>query len=448
MSKLWQFIGIVLLITVGIFSAPTWVNYLKSKSVERGSIPDLEINEYVEVKDNYTITYHLDGGSADNPTEYNLFTETFNLNAPTKQGYDFIGWTNETLTEPTLTVTISQGSAGDVEFTANYEQIIGIPEVSISTTSYPDILVEWQPVEDADYYFVYLNDTPCALYISDTSYLYRSQAVTTGLNSFKVVASKMGETQRVYGAFSNSVEITLLDKPQVVIDDNNTATWNAVPNATSYVVKFANGQIETTATTISIYDYESMFSDEYAQSISVYAVADGATSMPGSAGFNYDGAIIDTTINVPYTLHIEYLACDSNDKYVTDSGDIYDRKVAEITIWFEKDGVTYTHTETVVDDSGYICVPMLNTNISTINEYLSFDGCEFIEYSSVHLFSHFAWYIDSHYYNYGNSEFTLDLGYRTDYHELFEVTTSERTGMPAHLIFNCVIDVMGTIENN
>ncbi len=72
----------------------------------------------------YTITYTLDGGSVatDNPTSYTIETETFTLNNPTKKYYTFAGWTGTGLDAATETVKIEQGSTGDREYTATWEQ--------------------------------------------------------------------------------------------------------------------------------------------------------------------------------------------------------------------------------------------------------------------------------------------------------------------------------------
>ena len=71
----------------------------------------------------YTITYDLDGGSVAtaNPTSYNIETATFTLNNPTKEGCHFVGWTkgNDNTLQPT--VTIEQGSTGNLDYTAHYK---------------------------------------------------------------------------------------------------------------------------------------------------------------------------------------------------------------------------------------------------------------------------------------------------------------------------------------
>ena len=73
----------------------------------------------------YTITYNLDGGSYENgvsnPEAYTIETETFALNNPVKETYNFKGWIDE-LTGEMSEGVIYQGSIGDREYTAQYAQ--------------------------------------------------------------------------------------------------------------------------------------------------------------------------------------------------------------------------------------------------------------------------------------------------------------------------------------
>ena len=73
----------------------------------------------------YIISYNLDGGTvaSANPTSYDTASESFTLKNPTKNGYNFIGWSNSEITTPLMTVTVESGSVGDKEFTANYTPI-------------------------------------------------------------------------------------------------------------------------------------------------------------------------------------------------------------------------------------------------------------------------------------------------------------------------------------
>ena len=70
----------------------------------------------------YTITYDLDGGTADgNPTGYNVESAAITLVNPTREGYDFTGWSGTDLTgADNLTVVIPAGSTGDRSYTAHW----------------------------------------------------------------------------------------------------------------------------------------------------------------------------------------------------------------------------------------------------------------------------------------------------------------------------------------
>ncbi len=68
----------------------------------------------------YRIGYNLGGGTADNPLNYNIETETFTLEVPTRTGYTFAGWTGTGLPAAEMTVTIAKGSTGDRVYTATW----------------------------------------------------------------------------------------------------------------------------------------------------------------------------------------------------------------------------------------------------------------------------------------------------------------------------------------
>ncbi|OQB69442.1 MAG: Internalin-A precursor [Spirochaetes bacterium ADurb.Bin133] len=70
---------------------------------------------------NYSITYKLNGGTAANPTSYTVESENITLTNPTKAGYSFVGWSGSGLTgNNNTTVTITKGSTGNREYTANW----------------------------------------------------------------------------------------------------------------------------------------------------------------------------------------------------------------------------------------------------------------------------------------------------------------------------------------
>ena len=69
----------------------------------------------------YDIDYVLNGGTASNPSSYDIETDTFTLNNPTKNGYTFTGWSGTDLVgDDNLTVSITKGSQGDRSYEAHY----------------------------------------------------------------------------------------------------------------------------------------------------------------------------------------------------------------------------------------------------------------------------------------------------------------------------------------
>ena len=72
----------------------------------------------------YKISYELNGGQADgNPEAYTIASETIRLNRPTREGYEFLGWTGTDLKEPAIEVVIETGSTGNRSYTANWKAI-------------------------------------------------------------------------------------------------------------------------------------------------------------------------------------------------------------------------------------------------------------------------------------------------------------------------------------
>lgn len=92
---------------------------------------DLDGNEYDYIPDTsktiykpYYLTYDLDGGAvaSGNPANYTYDTPTFTLNNPTKENFNFKGWTEDGGITTTKTVTIEKGSTQDRNFTAVWEE--------------------------------------------------------------------------------------------------------------------------------------------------------------------------------------------------------------------------------------------------------------------------------------------------------------------------------------
>ena len=67
----------------------------------------------------------MDGGTVagtpGNPDSYTIESEAITLQNPTKEGYEFLGWTGEGLEEPTQDLVIPAGSTGNRTYRANWE---------------------------------------------------------------------------------------------------------------------------------------------------------------------------------------------------------------------------------------------------------------------------------------------------------------------------------------
>ncbi len=79
--------------------------------------------KYILITPAYPINYELDGGNLVddlvNPTSYSR-VDSFKLNNPVKEGYDFIGWTGTDLNNATQEVSIAEGSKGERSYKANW----------------------------------------------------------------------------------------------------------------------------------------------------------------------------------------------------------------------------------------------------------------------------------------------------------------------------------------
>ena len=84
--------------------------------------PTKAITLYAQWKaDGYSITYTLNGGTVSgNPTSYTADTATFTLKNPTREGYNFAGWTGSNGSTAQTSVSIAKGSTGNKSYTANW----------------------------------------------------------------------------------------------------------------------------------------------------------------------------------------------------------------------------------------------------------------------------------------------------------------------------------------
>ena len=91
-------------------------------TIPKGSTGDKTYIENWELT-GYYITMDLNGGSGKEKVIYTITDEDFELPTPTRNGYEFVGWTGERITTPQTSVKIPKGSTGNKAYTANWKVI-------------------------------------------------------------------------------------------------------------------------------------------------------------------------------------------------------------------------------------------------------------------------------------------------------------------------------------
>ena len=91
-------------------------------TIPKGSTGDKTYIENWELTE-YNITMDLNGGSGQEKVVYTMTDEDFELPTPTRNGYEFVGWTGEDITTPQTSVKIPKGSTGNKAYTANWQVI-------------------------------------------------------------------------------------------------------------------------------------------------------------------------------------------------------------------------------------------------------------------------------------------------------------------------------------
>lgn len=91
-------------------------------TIPKGSTGDKTYIENWKLTE-YNITMDLNGGSGETTLLYTVIDDEFALPTPTRNGYEFVGWTGEGITTPQTSVKIPKGSTGNKAYTANWQVI-------------------------------------------------------------------------------------------------------------------------------------------------------------------------------------------------------------------------------------------------------------------------------------------------------------------------------------
>ena len=182
----------------------------------------------VTVKNDYTISYELNGGTltTPNPTAYNPYYPELTLNIPEKRGFSFAGWyRDKDFAENTRMDRIPKGSDyGNFTLYAKWVEFEA-PVISETEANKEGITIRWNEVAKADAYHVYRKTKTESAYTKlgrteETS--YQDAVTTAGTYQYVVTAEYDGvesgyspavEVQYAYGA----VKEVVLSKKEAAI---------------------------------------------------------------------------------------------------------------------------------------------------------------------------------------------------------------------------------------
>ena len=206
-------------------------NRNKDVTIPKGSIGDRSYEaNYTPIP--YTITYNLDGGAnnTSNPTAYTYESDDINIAAPTRDGYNFLGWSGTGIDgEDNLDVTIPAQSHGDREYTAHWSinQYTATFDVNGGTAIDPSIITS-----DYGVAFGELPET----HIKGYEFLgwFTEQ---TGGEQISAVTTMPGEDHTYY-AHWEIINYTI--EYDLGGEDMDTPPANDASNPTSYTVNDSN----------------------------------------------------------------------------------------------------------------------------------------------------------------------------------------------------------------
>jgi len=230
-------------------------------------------------EESFSISYNLDGGTVNgtNPTSYTYSSSTITLINPTKNGYDFLGWTGTGLSGKTMTVKINKGSSGDRTYTANwgiklklgvqsYNYVAGkenrqwylfktslIP--NLVKDSFQDVKGNKEPLTpNSDFTIVSMTDgvnsydsSNTGSYLIGSTYLVKVQLTTTAAETYSLYDIETDSYGSV-GSFILKYKTAIVNGSYYTIED---AILTTSGNITLAGDSAANLHVETTFTSLS-----------------------------------------------------------------------------------------------------------------------------------------------------------------------------------------------------
>ena len=268
----------------------------------------LTINEDTDIYADYSLvdynlSFTLNGGQIiTSKTTYTIEDEDFTLPFPTKEGYDFLGWSGSDIDGMTLNVTIEKGSTGNREYTANWQIKtfnVNIPEnQDVYTLTYDNLTVEY----GGDFVFkVDLTDA------------YSQSTIVVKANGEEI--QKDGEYYTISNITQN-VDVTIdgykLNEYTVTFTENDSAyqiikTGDTVTHGGEYKFKielepaYSDSAIvvKVGQETLTLGDDGYYTIENVTQNVNV--VIEGATINTYTIKWlNYDGSVLETDENVQY----------------------------------------------------------------------------------------------------------------------------------------------------
>jgi len=259
----------------------------------------------------YNISYDLAGGTVAkaNPTTYNIETATFTLTNPTKPGYTFTGWTKGNDNTLLTTVTIEQGSIGNLTYTAHYE--VYLHNITIGDLTYRNTSATEAKVTACNSSSVASVTIPAT--VTDNGVTYSVSAIDanafSGCTSLtNIIMQPTTPPALGTGAFNACTALAYIAVPA-----GTDATYKAAANWSAYEDKIlgihgtcGNGvywSYNNTSKTLAIFGMGAMENYKYwntrwfdYQEITKVVISDGVTSIGENAFFECSAL---TSITIP-----------------------------------------------------------------------------------------------------------------------------------------------------